>query len=162
MRTVLLAAGICAALASATVATADAVKVETVTADVIDAVVATRNARVIYVLPFGQFYHRFDHVLASGQLELKPEAAIERGYTRCPECMPPRTTEELNLELASGPPKTTRYYQEYLKERAHATLTAVPPGTLPVLDPPHGGGSILQAPRAAPLAAPAAPAAPRR
>lgn len=158
MKPLLLAAGLALAVAAA-----DAQEVpapgETRTADVIDNVVATRNARVIYVLPFGQFWHRYDHILASGQIELKPEEAIVRGYSRCPECLPPRSTEELNAELSTGGPKRSRYYVTYLSERKEATITNVPPGSLPVLDPV----APPSAPRGAtPAAAPAAPSAPAK
>lgn len=155
MKPLLFAASLALAVAAAEAQVAPAPG-ETKTADVIDNVVATRNARVIYVLPFGQFWHRYDHILASGQIELKPEEAIARGYSRCPECAPPRSTEELNNELSTGGPKRSRYYVTYLSERKEATITNVPPGSLPVLDP-------VAAPRAAEAApAPAAPSAPAK
>lgn len=142
MRHLLLTVGFVAITATAAIA------VESSTAKLIDEVVARKNARFVYVVPQGQFWHRYDHILTPGMLEIKPEAAVERGYSRCPECMPPRTLQELNEELSQGGPKISRYYAAYLKNRT-APNPNVPPGTLPVLDAPARSG----------FPAPAAPAA---
>lgn len=122
------------ALSSSAAATATAADSDT--ANIIAEMVARKNARFIYMVTQGQYYHRYDHQLSPGLVDLTPEAAIERGYSRCPECLPPRSTGELNDELASGGPKLSRYYEAYLRERSAPTTTNVPPGTLPVADPP--------------------------
>ena len=101
------------------------------TAQIIAAVVAQKNPRLVYVVPGGQFFHRHDHIVATGVLELKPEEAIARLYVRCPECLPPRSLAELDAE-AKGSRKVSKYYQLYLSERVDAKILNVPPGADPV------------------------------
>ena len=135
----------------------------------IERTLAKRNSHLIYVMPHGgQYFHRFSHLLMQGTDEMKPEAALGLGYSRCPECLPPKTTADLEAELSSGEPRHSKYYSYYLDERKNP-LNGKAGGTLQPYNKPATGGPTLQlgvtppagaAPAGAPAGAPAAPPAP--
>lgn len=130
MKRLLLAAAFAAAAAPLA-----AQSTSTVQSALIEKIVSTKNARQVYVVPLGQYYHRYDHLVVDGALELTPEAALERQYSRCPECLPPADSKELNDEIAQAEPRVSKYYRKYLAERVAPTSDQVPPGVLPRSEP---------------------------
>jgi hypothetical protein len=88
--------------------------------------VEKRDAKLVSVLPQGQLYHRSDHLVVHGARELTPEAAAAAGYSRCTECQPPETSQELVEETRKGR-TISRYYDTYLKDRVAAVSSEVPP-----------------------------------
>jgi len=110
-------------------------------------VLSGRDARLVTIVPGGMFFHRHDHLLLNGALQVTPEDAFGRSYRRCPECLPPVTTAALSEENTGSTRVLSRYYQTYLRERVDPGAYGAPQGELPAPEKPE------QALKAAPGAA---------
>lgn len=69
---------------------------------------------LVHVVPWGQFYHRPDHLVLPQNRAILPVMAIRKGYKACPECSPPEFTWDGRKTFDSG---STPYYEKYLGDR---------------------------------------------